>query len=58
MTATKSQLIEFICKTFVDSEGKYPTKSQLDVFKKDDLAKIIADVNAEEALDTYIASFS
>lgn len=57
MNATKQQLIDFISANFVTPEGDHPSKTQLDAFKKDELAQVVTDANVEKELDSYVASF-
>ena len=56
MTATKQQLIDFITSTFVTSEGEHPTKSQLDSFKKDELAEVVTNAEVESEFEAFINS--
>ena len=58
MDATKKQLIDFISATFETTEGEHPTPAQLDAFKKDDLAKVVANACVGKELESYIASLS
>lgn len=54
MNATKQELIQFISENFVTAEGEHPTKSQLDVFKKDDLAKVVANACVGKELNAFL----
>lgn len=54
MNATKQELIEFISANFVTPEGEHPTKAQLDVFKKDDLAKVVANACVGTQLNEFL----
>lgn len=54
MTATKQELIDFISANFVTPEGEHPTKSQLDAFKKDDLAKVVANACVGKQLNSFL----
>lgn len=58
MNATKQQLIDFIMLKFVLPDGEHPTRSQLEVFKKDELVEVIMNSSAESDLLSYINSLS
>ena len=54
INATKKQIMNFISEYFVMPEGEHPTASQLDVFKKDDLAKVVENSGHVAEFDSYI----
>ncbi len=53
--ATKSQMIEFISSNFINPEGEHPVKSQLDAFRKDELAEVITNANVENEFEKSLA---
>lgn len=56
VNATKKQIMEFIVDNFTNSNNEHPTASQLDIFKKDELAKVVEDSGHVAEFDSYINS--
>jgi len=56
--ATKSQIITFISENFVTSKGECLTKSQLDNFKKDELAQVIINADVENVFEDFLTNLT
>ena len=55
MEATKKQLIQFFTEKFEDPEGKHPTVSEIDSFKKGELVDYITEHHLEEELELFVS---
>ena len=57
MTATKTQLIDFIIEKFNEPDGSLVSKSKLEILKKAELEELIESKNLNNELQRWLLEF-